>query len=353
MTNLTWIGSLWYAMTNWNGWCYMWMCNKIGYKWMLGVGCILSCVSMMLASITNSVWQLYITQGIMNGMASSLVWFPCISAPQQWFSKKRGMAVGMAFAGSGIGGLVLSYVIRASIDSVGYQWSLRIVGFMQLGLIGIAFFTVKPLNPPTQDVPFVDFSPFKNKQFLLLFGIHFIFNFALYIPSAFLPSYATSMGMSTMVATSLSAVLSAVMFCGKIGNGLVSDFFGRANQMVVCLGLTGIFMLTLWLTATSEAQVWAFTIMYGIFGAGSVTTITGIIVEAVGMELVEPATGWLFFAWAFGGLLGQPIAAQIMEADGGSYSGAIIFGGVLFMVDALLALILRQMRSKGKIFVRI
>ncbi|KAI8068016.1 major facilitator superfamily domain-containing protein [Gongronella butleri] len=353
MTNLTWIGSLWYAMTNINGFCYVWMCNKIGYKWMLGVGCILSCLSMELASITNSVWQLYITQGFLNGLASSLVWFPCISAPQQWFSKKRGLAVGMTFAGSGIGGLSFSYIIRASIDSVGYQWSLRIVGFVQLGLILIAFLTVKPLNPAPQNVAFVDFSPFKIKQFWLLFAMHFVINFALYIPSAFLPSYARSKGMSTIVATSLSGVLSAIMFVGKVSNGFLSDIVGRANQMVICLSLAGIFMLTVWLTASTQAQVWGFTVAYGFFGSASVATITGIIVEVVGLPLVESATGWLFFAWLFGGLLSQPMVAQIMEADGGNYRGAIIFGGALFLVNACLALILRSMRSGGRVFVRV
>ncbi|ORX42894.1 MFS general substrate transporter [Hesseltinella vesiculosa] len=353
LTNLTWIGSLWYALTNITGPIYVYMCGKVGYKWMIGVGCILSCLAMELASITNAVWQLYITQGIMSGIASSLVWFPCISAPQQWFDKKRGLAVGLAFAGSGIGGLVLSYITRAAMDNLGWQWALRILGFIQLVMIGIAYFTVRPLNPLPREVPLMDFKPFKNKKFLVLFAIHFVFNFALYIPSAYMSSYATSIGISPLVSTSLTGVLSALMFVGKVSNGFVSDFVGRSNQMVICLLLTGVFMVSIWYTASSAGSLWAFTVLYGIFGGGCVTTITSVIAECVGMDQVESATGWLFFAWFFGGLLGQPIAAQIIEKQNGAYGGAILFGGCLYLFNAILAIVLRYMRSGNQHFIRI
>lgn len=113
------------------------------------------------------------------GVGASLVWFPCVSAEQQWFSKRRGLSVGIAISGSGFGGLILSNVIQAVIDRLGYQWALRIVGFISFVLLIIAACTVRPLNVPQKsEIKIFDLRPFRNFQFVLLFAIQFIGNFA-------------------------------------------------------------------------------------------------------------------------------------------------------------------------------
>lgn len=257
------------------------------------------------------------------------------------------------FKGSGVGGLAISNIVRAAIDSVGYRWSLRILGFVQLGLMGVSFLTVRPLNPLPKNVPLFDFSTFRNRKFWILFTIHFIGNFALYIPSGFVPSYAASMGLSDIVSSNMSAVMSAIMFVGKICNGFLSDYVGRSNMTMICSVMTGIVCLAVWTTAHTAGQLWAFVVLFGFFGGGYVSMITAVIAECVGVELIESATGWLFFAWMFGGLFGQPVSAIIIEHDNGSYTGAIIFAGALFLGAGVLASVLRFMRSGPKLFVRI
>ena len=127
----------------------------------------------------------------MSGIGASLVWFPCISAAQQWFSKRRGFSVGIAISGSGFGGLILSNIVQAAIDHVGYQWALRIIGFISFVCLGIASCTVRPLNEPSKQenvkLMVFDLRPFRNKQFILLFCIQFVGNFAFNVPSSFLP----------------------------------------------------------------------------------------------------------------------------------------------------------------------
>ncbi|KAI8328006.1 major facilitator superfamily domain-containing protein [Chlamydoabsidia padenii] len=353
LTNLTWIGSLWFGLTNVTGPFHVYLCKKIGYKWMLGLSCFLSCVAMMMASLSSSIWQVCLTQGVISGIGSSLAWFPCISAPQQWFSSKRGLAVGLAYTGSGLGGLALSNIIRASIDSVGLQYSLRILGFIQLVLLAISFLTVKPLNPITRNVPFIDISPFGSSKFWTLCSIHFICNFSFYIPSSFVPSYATTLNIPKSTSANMSAVMSGIMVVGKVISGLANDFFGRSNMLVFYTMMCGVVCLAVWLNAESVGVLWGFVVLFGLTGGGYVVSVSSVIAEAVGLDMIESANGWLFFAWLFGGLLGQPVSAVIIDHDHGSYKGAIIFAGVLFIVSGLAAVVLRFMRSGPKLFVKI
>lgn len=52
--------------------------------------------------------------------------------PAQYFSKKRGLANGIVFAGGGLGGAVTSFAIDGLIHRVGPAWTYRVLGLMTL-----------------------------------------------------------------------------------------------------------------------------------------------------------------------------------------------------------------------------
>jgi MFS family permease len=55
MTNLSWIGSLWLALSNIVGPFYGWFAVKVGYKWMLITAVVIWCLGIMMASIATEV----------------------------------------------------------------------------------------------------------------------------------------------------------------------------------------------------------------------------------------------------------------------------------------------------------
>ncbi|KAL0094038.1 major facilitator superfamily domain-containing protein [Phycomyces blakesleeanus] len=350
MNSLSWIHSLWLALANIVGPFFCFFAYRIGYKWMLVVAIFLCSGSMMLASLATQIWHLYLTQGVLAGIGASLVWFPCVSAAQQWFSRKRGLSVGLAISGSGFGGLVLSNVIQAAIDNLGYRWSLRILGFITFALLCICAAFVRPLNRPSHvsGSRIIDLSPFRNSQFVILFVVQVLCNFAFNIPSGFLPAYANHIGLDRWVGTNLSAISAGVMIVGKISGGLLGDYcVGRSTAAFLCTILTGVMCLGLWLNANSAATVWAFAAMFGLFGGGYLTTVPAVLAQVVGMEDIEAANGLLFFGWFFGGLFGTPISSALINnvADEPTYNYAIIFSGVILVAAGILLWVIRVQRG--------
>ncbi|KAI9318586.1 major facilitator superfamily domain-containing protein [Dichotomocladium elegans] len=349
MTALSWVGSLWLAMSIIIGPFFNYIVARTGYTWLLGSAVFCCSFALMMASLATEVWQLYLTQGLLAGFGAGLVWFPCISAAQQWFSKRRGMSVGLAISGSGCGGLVFSNIVQAVINTIDHRWALRVMGFMSLVMLSFTAWVVRPLNLPSKDkAPLVNLRPFKNKQFCILFAIQFITNFAFNIPSSFLPSYATYLGMSDWVSTNMGAIMSGIMVVGKIGSGCTSDYVGRANMTFFVIMMTGLLCLALWYNATTEASVWAFAALFGLFGGGYMAMIPALLAQVVGLEEIESSNGLLFFAWLVGGIFGSPIASKLIDENGPNgpqYGHAIIFGGVLIVFAGLMALAVRIMRG--------
>ena len=194
MTELSWIGSLWLASAVITGPFFSYLAWKIGYRWLLFAGVLCSSLALMFASLATEIWHLYITQGFMSGLGASLIWFPCITAPQTWFNKRRGFAVGLAISGSGCGGFVFPYVAQGVIDRAGYRWSLRAlgmspfksslfrlttrIGFIVFALISFTTLVVRPLNRPRKPKYIIDLAPFRNIQFNLLLVVQIITNFS-------------------------------------------------------------------------------------------------------------------------------------------------------------------------------
>lgn len=136
----------------------------------------------------------------MFGVGASFVWFPCIGAPQEWFSSRRGTAVGITMCGSGVGGLVISNICQAAILSLGYRWSLRIAGFICFFFLILATIFVKQspaqlAKQLRQDQDQEGFSEMikkqkallKNSQFNIMLMVGFITTFGYLVPSFLLP----------------------------------------------------------------------------------------------------------------------------------------------------------------------
>lgn len=50
--------------------------------------------------------------------------------PAQYFKARRGIANGIVYAGGGLGGTVISFILNALLENVGIAWTFRILGFM-------------------------------------------------------------------------------------------------------------------------------------------------------------------------------------------------------------------------------
>ena len=80
-------------------------------------------------------------------------------------------------AGSGLGGIIFPIMATHLIPQIGYGWTMRTLAFMILGMMGIAFVTVKSRLPPRPRKLelWVFLEPFKDTRFILLTIASFMF----------------------------------------------------------------------------------------------------------------------------------------------------------------------------------
>ncbi|VDP15025.1 unnamed protein product [Onchocerca flexuosa] len=98
------------------------LANSFGCRLVVIAGSIITFVGFILSSFVISLPILYITFGIIGGLGFGLVYLPSILIVNQYFEKRRALAMGIAVCGSGIGTTVFSQLFPFLLEVCGNSW---------------------------------------------------------------------------------------------------------------------------------------------------------------------------------------------------------------------------------------
>ncbi|KAK0214275.1 major facilitator superfamily domain-containing protein [Armillaria nabsnona] len=88
-------------------------------KQMMYVGLGLSVAGLIGAAFSKTPEMLVLTQGVMYSIGGSFLYFPVTTYLFEWFSDKKGLANGLIFSGTGVGGVVMPIIIQALLNKYG------------------------------------------------------------------------------------------------------------------------------------------------------------------------------------------------------------------------------------------
>src|SRR5215475_1351569 len=111
--------------------------DRAGPRAVMEVGIALMAGGLLLAPLTREPWHLYVTIGVMVGAGSVCLGYSGFSLfLPNWFIRRRGLAMGIAFAGVGIGSVTLLPWVQHVIEQTGWRAACTAIGLMVL--IGLA-----------------------------------------------------------------------------------------------------------------------------------------------------------------------------------------------------------------------
>lgn len=78
--------------------------------------------SLIGASFADTVPQLIVCQGAFYGLAGNALVTPTVSLINEWFVRKKGLAIGIAIAGDGVGGVIMPLILETLLSNLGFRW---------------------------------------------------------------------------------------------------------------------------------------------------------------------------------------------------------------------------------------
>ncbi|GFF62389.1 hypothetical protein IFM51744_10955 [Aspergillus udagawae] len=308
---------------------------------LLGLGSILS------GFVTNSVAGLFMTWGFVGGLGTSLCFMVVSVTPAQYFKAKRGIANGIVYAGGGLGGIVISFILDALLQSVGIAWTFRVLGFMIMSTGLPAAWLIKE-RAPIKPAKMVEWSLFKDVRFAVLFATGAIGTFPLFMPAFFLLLYTNSLGLPSSARAGLVAAFNFCSAIGRLSCGFACDRLGSLNTLFLSLLLSALSIFVLWPVSSSIGPLVGFMVINGSANGGFFSTIPTVVGNVFGLARMPVAVGMIVSGWLGGYLLGAPIAGYILNASGGQQGGisayrpAIFYAGSMATAATVLAAVMRM-----------
>ncbi|KAH0343469.1 MFS general substrate transporter, partial [Aureobasidium melanogenum] len=319
--------------------------------------------------------MIFLAFSILTGLGSSLLLTPSMACVAHWFDTRRGLASGIAWTGSGFGGVLFPLVIQALLPKLGWSWSIRIVAFITLALciLSVCFCRSRLSAPKPKDgkspwrATLPDYRIFLDgtgAMAVTTLGTLFT-DLAYYIPITYLPTYyltrqniSPDAGITGSAAFGyqLLAILNAASCFGRLTSGTLGDHFGHYNTMIVSLFFCAVSVLAFWIPdilapdLSSPALLIVFVILFG-FVSGSNVSLTPICLgQLCGIGDYGRYYASCYTVVAFGVLTSLPAAGGILDAVDATgkrkYWGVAVFTGLSY-VAALACFVWVRIKVKG------
>ncbi|KAL6453404.1 MCH2 Probable transporter MCH2 [Candida maltosa Xu316] len=328
----------------------------LGFRTVLIIGNCLQFTSLMLASWSTKLWQLYLTQGVMQSFGLAFLGIPATTILPQYFKKKRVLAGGIGAAGSGLGGIVFNLAMQKVVDEKGVPWALRAQSIIAFGLIWIAIILAKS-KADTHNIQFkfFDVNIVKTAPFwmLIFFVITCIFGYVILLYT--LSNFTTSLGYTERQGSYASALVQVGSCVGRPIVGLISDRFGGAT--VACVGyyIVGIFCLAMWIPARNLATVLVFAVIQGSLMGAIYGMSAPLMARLFGIKKMNIVFAQAWTIMGVAGIWSPVIGVKLTSGSGAGldptrYVNCAIFTGVCFMACATALLLIRgYVKSRDKI----
>lgn len=185
-------------------------------------------------------------------------------------------------------------------------------------------------------------------EFLLLQGWSWFSMLGYVIVVFTVPSYGTSLGLSSNQGSILNAILNLGQMLGRPFIGLSSDRYGRLNLACLYTALMGVIIFCFWVPAAalSNGGAYGLLLFFCIVGGGLAgtfwTTIAPVGAEVVGLASLPACLSLTWVLMVPPTTVAEAIALELRSGVGRwSYLPTVIFAACMYLGGGLCLLVLR------------
>jgi predicted membrane-bound spermidine synthase len=81
--------------------------------------------------------------------------------------------MGLASTGNAVGGMIYPIIVQQLLPKIGFAWTTRVLGFLNLTLLGIAIAFMRPRLPPRKSGPIIDWRAWTEVPYASFVGATF------------------------------------------------------------------------------------------------------------------------------------------------------------------------------------
>ena len=326
-----------------------WVSDRWSARWVVLVAGALMGLGIFLSGFVDQLWQLYALFGFTAGLGAAGASGPLGAITARWFEGRRGLAIGIAYAGVGAGSAGLPILAVRLISHGGWRFGFQGLSFLVWGVFllaailmrdrprqpGAAVAATKPVTGDAGDTPLL--TAVRTRRFWTMFGMEMTATTVLFMVLGHLVPRAVDGGISASTAVTLLTALGLVSMVMHLGAGALGDRVGPRRVFAGALLLCALALV--WLTFVSS--LWAFYVFAVVFGIGFggwSPQMAAMVARVFGATHMGAIWGAILLAAGVGGFTGPIVAGYIFDTSG-SYRLAFVVGAFVATAGVILAML--------------
>ncbi|MFN2530920.1 MAG: MFS transporter [Pyrinomonadaceae bacterium] len=290
--------------------------------------------------LTARLWHfyaIYLLLGLVGGGTAAVAYYKVLS---QWFDRRRGLALGLAMGGAGVGFFVMPSLSYALIAKVGWRVAYVFIGFsviaVTLPIVGL-FLKERPqlmgLLPDGESgsqvasaevnvaVGFSGREAWRSGIFWVLCISLFLVSVSLNGCLIHMVPLLTDRGVSAQSAALATSLLGGATLFGRLATGYLLDRFVATKVAVCFFSVAALGILILWgEVANSFSFLAAALIGFGIGAEGDIMAY--LVSRYFGLRAFGEIYAYILAIYTLGAVVG-PLLMGIIFDRTGSYSAVL------------------------------
>lgn len=316
--------------------------DRLGARFNYMVGAVLLAAGYGMAGRLETLWQFYLFVGVCGGAGAAMVGIiPTQSLVSRWFDRRLATALSIAYAGQGLGTLIMAPAAQLAIDRFGWSTAYGLAGWGFAGLLVLV--TVLPWrriaegaadNPRQARGGRASGGPslreaLGTRAFWAFFFIFAATAVAIFGINPQVVAYLVAQGFSEVEAAFSFGVAGMLTFAGMALTGLAADRWPRHVVATISYTLTFV-----GIGALALVQIWPSWLLVGVFvlgfglSAGArgpiITTLMAEIFAGRGLASIYGASN---LGQGLGAAFGAIGSGFLYDLTGGYNAGLVACAG--------------------------
>ena len=319
--------------------------DRHGPRFVMEIGVAATAAGLLLATFAGEPWHIYLTLGMLVGAGTTFTGYTgqALFLPN-WFVRRRGLAISIAFAGVGFGSIVMLPALQVFVERNGWRAGCTLLGVVVLVVlvplnlllrrrpedIGLApdgdadtpaaaqARRVNVVDPAWAAIDWTLARAMRTARFWWIAIAYFAGLFAWYAVQVHQTKYLIETGFSPHEAAWALGAVSLAGVPGQIALGWLSDRIGREPVWAIGnlgFGLTYLALLAL-PTFPSVPLLYAMVIVQGAIGYGMTSVVGAIPAEIFEGKHYGSIFGTLMVSALAGGALGPWFMGFVHDRTG-------------------------------------
>ena len=322
--------------------------DRWGSRKTLVLGGLLLAVGLAFSSTVTSLWQVYIWLGVVTALGLGLMGMvPHVAIIARQFTRRRGLAMGLAWAGGGLGIAVLLPVAQYLVDIWG--WRLAYVG---LGLLAFIFVVLpsgvlmprdKPAPPKTAESTAAEagewtvWEALTSTMFWLLFLSRVVASMGNQIVTNHQVAHAVDIGYTPFFAASVLGLMGLFSIFGRVFFGYLTDVLSHQMVYTLVQAVSSLGILALVAADSTDYPILLYTYAacYGLGQGSRALVLSAISADVFLGRNFGAIYGYFTMSIGFGGAVGIWLGGFLHDVYGNyTIPFMIAFGN--FVVSILM-----------------